>query len=517
MSLKIKFSAPWFAYITLWSLAPCLIHGQSQSKIDAYYQQNEHQIIQDYFSFLSIPNTFNDKEQLKVNAQFILDLMKKSGIEGRLLYDKDKKSIPVVYGEKLQPGAKTTIIFYAHYDGQPVNPDNWERGLEPFKPVFISDRLDKGGKILAFPKIDEQFDPNWRIYGRSSSDDKAGVYCILKAHQAIKESKLNPGINIKFFFEGEEENGSVNLEAILEHNKSILQSDLWIICDGPMPASGQKQITFGVRGDVNMHLTVYGPKRPLHSGNYGNWAPNPAHKLTRLLASMKDDEGRVLIDGFYDDVIPLSKTEKQAIADLHDPGPAMQKELGFAVTETKGKGFLESIISIPTLNINGISAANTGRLASNIIPATASVALDLRLVKGNTVDGQINSVKRHIEKMGYHIVYEEPTDEERDTYANIIYISKGKGYPAQRTPMDLPIAQKVIEAVSKTTTQKIVLMPSAGGSLPLYLFEKVMSTYPITIPVVNYDNNQHAENENLLLVKLSQGIATMAAVMMHGY
>ena len=494
-----------------------ILKAQELKGVKEFYQNNEHALLKEYFAFLSLPNTFNDRAQLEDNAAFILKMMQDAGIKSQLLYDKDKKCVPVVFGEVLQPKATKTILFYAHYDGQPVNPSNWSSGLEPFKPQLLSDRLDRGGKFVDFPSPGGTFDPAWRIYGRSSADDKAGVFSIIKAYEAIIKNGLLPEINIKFFFEGEEENGSVNLEAILEHNKDILKGDLWVICDGPMPASGQKQITFGVRGDVNMHLTVYGPKRPLHSGNYGNWAPNPAHKLTRLLASMKDDDGKVLIDGYYDDVVPLSEEENQAIREIEDPGPVLQAELGFAVAETKGKRFLESIISIPTLNINGFSAANTGRLASNIIPTTASAALDLRLVKGNTVAGQVNRVLEHIRKMGYHIVTEEPTDEERMKYPNIIFVATGKGYPAQRTPMNLPLATKIAAAIQQTSDKKIVLMPSAGGSLPLYLFENVSGIYPVTIPVVNYDNNQHAENENLLLGKIYDGILTMASVMMYNY
>jgi acetylornithine deacetylase/succinyl-diaminopimelate desuccinylase-like protein len=488
--------------------------GKNQNSIRNWYTTNEYALLKDYFSFLSIPNTFNDRDRLDDNARFIADLMARSGIKAELLYDKDKKSAPVVYGEVNVPGAKKTIIFYAHYDGQPVNPANWAAGLDPFRPQLLSDRLDRNGVFVNFPEPGESFNPDWRIYCRASADDKAGVFAILMAYEAIRATGQQPEANIRFFFEGEEENGSVNLEALLEHHKNKLKADLWVICDGPMPASGQKQITFGVRGDVNMHLTIYGPKRPLHSGNFGNWAPNPAHKMVRLLASMKDDDGRVLIEGYYNDVIDLSETEKKALAQITDPAPQMQMELGFAAAETKHLTFLESITSMPTLNINGITAANTGRLASNIIPATASATLDLRMVKGNIVEKQVSRVIEHIRRMGYHVVHTEPTDEERATHPNLIYIYTGQGYPAQRTPMDLPIAQQVIQAIQSTSERPVVLMPSAGGSLPLYLFEKVLQTYPITIPVVNYDNNQHAENENLLLGKLAEGINTLAAVML---
>ncbi len=512
----IKLFKIYFSFMFIF-LSIGQMYTQSLHPISNYYDENEYSLLREYFDFIKLPNTFNDREQLNVNAEYIMGMLNKAGIEGKLLYDKDKKSVPAVYGEVIHSPTAKTIVFYAHYDGQPVNPANWYSGLEPFTPQLLTDRLDKGGKFIDFPKVDEKFDPKWRIYGRASADDKAGVFSIIKAWQAIKDKGLKPEINIKFFFEGEEENGSVNLEGILENNKETLKGDFWVICDGPMPASGQKQITFGVRGDVNMHLTVYGPKRPLHSGNYGNWAPNPAHKLVRLLASMKDDNGKILIDGYYDDVIPLTATEKKALADIDDPGPFLQGELGFATAETTNLSFLESIVSVPTLNINGISAANVGKLSANVIPTTASAALDLRLVKGNTVEKQTARVLAHIRKMGFHVVTREPTDEERSKYKNLIFVTQGHGYPAQRTPMDDATAIKIATAVQSTSDKKVVLMPSAGGSLPLYLFEKVTRTYPVTIPIVNYDNNQHAENENLEIGRLSEGMKTLAAIMLFKY
>ena len=484
-------------------------------KIRANHTPRHYSLLKEYVEFLSIPNTLNDPEQLQANAAYISEMMKKRGIKNVQLLQADiQGAIPAVYGEVLTPGATKTLIFYAHYDGQPVNPDKWAQGLSPFKPQLTTTSLDKGGQFLDFPSESTPLSNDWRVYARAAADDKAGVFTILNAYDAIRQSGVSPKINIKFFFEGEEEKGSTNLEAILLKYKNLLKSDAWIISDGPMHASGRKQITFGVRGDVNMNITVFGAKRPLHSGNYGNWAPNPALKLVQLLASMKNNKGTVLIDGFYDDVGPLSKTEKKALSDIPDAAPMMQKELNFAEAESTERTFLESITTLPTLNINGIVSANVGKLASNIIPTTATATLDLRLVKGNDVQRQIQKVINHIKKQGFYIIDREPTDEERMKYPNIATIRSGSGYNAQRTSMDLPISQQVIKAVKGSSEQDIILMPSAGGSLPLFLFEKVLNTPPITVPVVNYDNNQHGENENLRIGCLWEGIETIAAIML---
>ena len=487
----------------------------NKSKITQFHKARQWSLLKEYVAFLSLPNTMNDTAQLIDNAEFIVKMMQQRGISNaRLLRSDARGAMPAVFGEVTVPNATTTLVFYAHYDGQPVNPDRWAAGLSPFEPKILSAPLDKGGKFLDFPKENEAIDPNWRLYARAAADDKAGVFSILTAYDALRQSGLSPTVNVKFFFEGEEERGSTNLGDILEKNKKLLEADLWVIADGPIHASGRKQIVFGVRGDVNLNVTVFGAKRPLHSGNYGNWAPNPALKLVQLLASMKNTEGVVLVKDFYNDVLPLSETERKALAAVPDPAPEMQRDLGFAEAEGNGRSFLESIVTLPTLNINGIVSANVGKLAANVIPTTATATLDLRLVKGNDWQRQVQKVVKHIENQHFTVFDREPTDDERRQFPNIAIVRAGSGYNAQRTSMDLPIARRVIRAVQNSTTEPVILMPSAGGSLPLFLFENILKTPPLTVPVVNYDNNQHAENENLRIGCLFEGIETMAAIML---
>ena len=490
--------------------------AQSQSalqRIRQYRQAHETALMDEYQRFVSIPNVSADSAAIRKNAAFILQMMQNRGISGTLLEGPVPGKNPAVFGEINVPGAKKTIIFYAHYDGQPVNPKQWAEGLQPFVPVFITAPVEQGGKIVTGYKSGDSINPNWRLTGRGSADDKAGVMTILNAYDALVKTKMAPTVNLKFFFESEEEVGSAHLADIFTKYRGKLASDLWIIADGPRHVSGKPVVQFGVRGDVNMHLTVYGPKRPLHSGNYGNWAPNPAMRLVNLLASMKDDNDRVLIDGFYDDVVPLTASEKQALAKIPDMEAALKQELGIARPDGNGTPFVELLMR-PTLNINGIQSANVGTLAGNIIPAKAEAVLDLRLVRGNDVARQINRVKNHIQGQGYHILDREPTDNERMQYPKLIKLTVGHGYNAQRTPMDLPIAQSVIAAVQSTTPNPIILSPSSGGSLPLYVFENVLKANVISVPVVNYDNNQHAENENVKVQYLWEGIDIMASIML---
>ncbi len=494
-----------------------IVNGQSPEikQIRKYRQENEKRIMNEFISFLSIPNIAADSSNIQRNAAFIMNMMRNRGIEKvQLLYPVTSGAPPVVYGEIVNPGASQTLIFYAHYDGQPVNPAQWKEGLDPFNPKLVTGKVDENGVFIPFPSTEGSYDPAWRIYGRGASDDKAGVTAILNAYEAVVKSGFKPAYNIKFFFEGEEEAGSPHLNEILERFGSLLQSDLWIICDGPVHQSGKKQVVFGVRGDAHLDLTIYASKRPLHSGHYGNWAPNPALLLARLLASMKDENGKVMIKGFYDDVIPLTAAEKKALKEVPAVDEQMKKELGIRMTEIPGKSLWESI-NQPSLNINGMQSGNVGKMASNQIPATATAVLDLRVVPGNDWQRQQQKVIDHIRQQGYFVTDHDPTDEERNRYTKIIKVIPGTdGYNAQRTSMDVPVARNVIKAVKSTSSEQVVLIPTMGGSLPLFLIEQYLKARTITVPIANHDNNQHAENENIRIQNLWNGIETMASLMM---
>ncbi|MBD2753977.1 M20/M25/M40 family metallo-hydrolase [Spirosoma validum] len=504
-----KKSVLFFVLITAFSA-----RAQSpQQRVQQYRKAHEIALMDEYRQFLSIPNVSADSTNIRKNAAFIVQMMQQRGIAATLLDVPAPGTNPAVFGEVKVPGAKKTIVFYAHYDGQPVNPKQWAEGLQPFVPVFIIAPVEQGGKIVTTYKSGDPIDPTWRLSGRGSADDKAGVMTILNAYDALVKSKITPAANLKFFFEGEEEVGSTHLGEIFEKHRDKLASDLWVIADGPRHVSGKRVVQFGVRGDVNMHLTVYGPKRPLHSGNYGNWAPNPAMRMVKLLASMKDDNDKVLINGFYDDVVPLTASEKAALAKVPNMEASLKKELGIAQPDGNGTPFVELLMR-PTLNINGMQSANVGAMAGNVIPTKAEAVLDLRLVRGNDVARQTGRVMDHIRAQGYQIIDHEPTDAQRQQYPKLIKITMGHGYNAQRTPMDLPIAQEVIAAVQTTSPDPIVVSPSSGGSLPLYLFEEVLKANVVSVPVVNYDNNQHAENENVLVQYLWDGIEIMAAIML---
>ncbi len=484
----------------------------AQSSVRDYRRTHEREILAEFTRLLAIPNIASDTANIRRNAQLIIEMMQRRGLNPRLLEAKTQNTPPAVYGEWKVPGATRSVIFYAHYDGQPVDPNQWTAS-PPFAPTWRSAVMESGGQVVTLPATGA-INPEWRLYARAASDDKAGVMGILAAFDALRAQNARASLNIKFLFEGEEEAGSAHLGEIIDLNKDLLAADAWIICDGPVHQSGRKQVVFGVRGDVNVDVTVYGAKRPLHSGHYGNWAPNPAMLLARLLATMKDDNGHVTIDGWYDGVEPLGEAERRAIAEAPAYDDELRTQLGLARTEGNGKSLME-LINQPSLNINGFSSGDVGALARNVIPTTASAVLDLRLVKGNDRKRQIQLLTDHVKKQGYYVIDRDPTDAERKDHPLIAKVKqRSGGYNAERTRMDLPISQAVIAAVQSTSTEPIVKLPTAGGSLPLSIITDHLRTVTITVPIVNYDNNQHAENENLRLQNLWDGIETLAAVMM---
>lgn len=494
-------------------LLPISILAQTtQDKVRDYRRTNEHRILKEFITLLSIPNVAADTPNIRKNAELIVEMMKQRGLNPRLLEAATPNAPPAVYGEWKTPGAQRTILVYAHYDGQPTDPKQWT-GTQPWQPVFRSGAIEAGGQIVTGPTDGTAINPEWRIYARSASDDKAGVMAILTAFSALKEKGVTFTSNIKFFFEGEEEAGSPHLGEIIDRNKELLEADAWIIGDGPVHQSGRKQVVFGARGDTNVDITVYAAKRPLHSGHYGNWSPNPANMLARLLASMKDDQERVTIEGWYTDVEPLGDVERRAIAEAPQYDDELKRQLGIKRTENGGKTLLE-LINQPSLNINGFASGDVGALARNVIPTTATAVLDLRLVKGNDHKRQTQRLIEHIRKQGYHVLERDPTDAERAQYPLLARVNaRAGGYNAERTRMDLPISKAVIEAVQSTSTEKIVLLPTSGGSLPLSIITERLKTVTISVPIANYDNNQHAENENIRLQNLWDGFEIWAAIM----
>jgi acetylornithine deacetylase/succinyl-diaminopimelate desuccinylase-like protein len=468
-------------------LAVCLIAAQLCA------QENRGAILAEFQGLLAIPNVASDTVNIRRNAEWIRQAMERRGVKSQLL--EVAGAPPVVYGELTVPGAKRTVVFYAHYDGQPADARQWQ-GSPPWEPSF------RGG---------DPNEPETRLYGRSTADDKAPIIAMLAALDSMKSFKLAPSINLKFVFEGEEEAGSAHLGQILAAHKNLIKADYWLICDGPVHQTRRQMLYFGARGVTGLNLTVYGAVRELHSGHYGNWSPNPAVMLAHLVASMRDENGQVLIPGFYDGIEPLSTTERQALAAAPDIDAMLMKE--FMLARTEGRGVLD-VINRPSLNIRGLKSAGVGEESRNVVPAEATVSIDIRLVKGNDPARMVELLKQHVAARGYTVLDREPMPAERLKYPRIAAISgSDHGYRAVRTSMDLPASKEVIAAVRRARPD-VILLPLLGGSVPLAIIEDVVQVPMIGVPIVNHDNNQHSANENLRLKNLWDGIELFRTLFM---
>jgi acetylornithine deacetylase/succinyl-diaminopimelate desuccinylase-like protein len=507
---------PTLAMLTLGgalTLAPPVFAQSGPDIARAYREANEAALLRDFAELLSYPNRAFTPE-IREAALYIQQQMRAVGVDTRLL-EMDGAS-PLILGELRVPGATRTLGIYVHYDGQPTDPSNWTH--DPFTPTLYTAAMEAGGEPMPLPDIGGVVDREWRLYARSAGDDKAPIAAILPVLRSFADGGVAPTSNLVFMFDGEEEAGSRNLREYMEMASETLDDiDIWLFFDGPAHASGRPQITFGVRGSFGMEVTVYGATRNLHSGHYGNWAPDTGNVLAHLLASMKDLDGNVLVEGFYDTVDPIGEEEREALAAMPDWDPQLRRELGVVKTEGEPQTLPDRLL-LPALNVRGITSGNTGSLARNIIPNTAVAALGIRLVKGNTVQYLRDRIVDHIEAQGFHVVEEDPDMETRLRYPRIAKVTGGRGGSiASRTSMADPFAQSVMAAASAAADRAfgegaLIVAPGMGGTLPLYLFTDVAGKPAIVVPVANHDNNQHAPDENLRIANLWYAIDLYAAL-----
>ncbi len=474
-----------------------------------YRETREAAILREFTELLSLPNVASDLPNIRRNAAMLMEMLKRRGVDARLL--EVDNAPPAVFGELKAPGATRTVILYAHYDGQPVDPRQWT-GNGPFSPVLRDKALFLGGKDIPFPADGQRVDGEARIYARSASDDKGSIIAMLTALDAMRSGGQRPSVNLKFFFEGEEEAGSDHLRAILEKHRDLLKADAWLFCDGPVHQSGAQQVVFGLRGVTGLEMTVFGPTRPLHSGHYGNWAPNPGMLLTTLVASMRDDDGQIKVANFYDDFRPLTAAERRAVGGLPAIDSAIRISLGLARTEGDNALLAERIMR-PAMNLRGIRVGGVQEQGANVISTEAHASFDFRLVPNQTPQRVRALVEAHVRSQGFHIVTDTPTVAERQQHPKLIRMKWETGYPAQRAFMDDAFARALVASVGAGADRPPLLVPTLGGSGPGYLFTEVLGVPVVTLPIANYDNNQHAANENLRVQNLWNAIEMYAALM----
>jgi acetylornithine deacetylase/succinyl-diaminopimelate desuccinylase-like protein len=478
------------------------------TRVRSWRAEHERQILRELFDLVAIPNVASDKAGIARNVEALTRMFEKRRFLPETI---PTGGAPLVVAERRAPNARRTITFYFHYDGQPVDAREWTHGA-PFAPILVTD-LTPSARTLTLDQASGAIDPQWRVFGRSSSDDKSPIIAFLAAIDALDAGNIPLTSTIRVLMEGEEEAGSPNLEAAVRAHADRVRADALILVDGPRHASDRPTLNFGSRGLMGATITVYGASRDLHSGNYGNWAPNAAFDLARLLASMKQADGRVTVDGFYDDVVPLTPAERQAIDDIPNVEATLMQAYGFTRRENPAER-LELRHNQPTINVNAIEAGGgVGGQGRTIIPASASAKIDVRLVKAIDPAKQFDRIVAHVRKQGYFVVEAEPDAAMRAAHPMLARVVRTGGYAAGRTSMETPLAASIAKALSDAAGGQLVRLPTIGGSTPFYLFADILGVPTFGLSIVNFDNNQHGANENLRIKNLWEGIDSMAALL----
>ena len=373
---------------------------------------------------------------------------------------------------------------------------------------------DDWEEIDAAPLFSGPFDPEWRVFGRSSADDKAPIMMFLAAIDALKGNGAALGVNVKVLLDSEEENGSPSIGKVMRAHLDLLRSDAMVIHDGPMHATNRPTLVFGNRGAAAAKLTVYGAKVSLHSGHYGNYSPNPAQRLATLLASMKDDTGRVTVAGYYDHV-KLGDAERKIMAAVPDDDGAMLRRLGIAKSDRVGANY-QAAMQYPSLNVRGMASAAVGDKAANIFPDQAVAELDLRTTPDSDAKYLGKLIENHIRQLGYQLVPGMPTDDDRarfDKLATFTYQSEGTD--AAGTPIDSAVGQWAYEAMVEAFGAKPepVRIRMMGSTVPTAEIVEALHVPFAIVPLVNADNNQHASNENMRMGSYIAGGRTIHSLL----
>ncbi len=472
-----------------------------------YREQHEAAILAEFRDFLSLPNVATDIAAMDRNAAWLTRRLGEAGFDTEVWRG---GGAPYVFAEKNFAAATKTVLIYAHFDGQPVDAANW--ASPPWQPTLRTGAPDDGGEVVDWDNA-TRFDPQWRVYARSAGDDKAPVIALLAALAGLEAAGIAPSVNIKLILDGEEEIGSPTLAAVLAEHGSALETDLLLFCDGPMHQSRMRQLVFGVRGSMTVDLTTYGAIRPLHSGHYGNWSPNPTDALIHLLAAMKDDEGNITVPGYMDEVRPISSAELEAIAAMPRIDDVLREDLALGRVEGGGKR-IEELVLQPGIIVKGFQAGGVGPQSRNVIQSSATASLNLRLVADQDPATVRQVLEGFFRDQGFHVVLEDPEPEVLRSHERVLKADWRPGaYPAFRTRLDSPEAARVIAVLDSIDDQPTLLTPTMGGSLPIYLFEAAIDAPIILLPVANHDNNQHGRDENLRLQNLWDAIEVYAAVL----
>lgn len=433
------------------------------SKVKELIDERRSDYLEQLFTLLRQKSISAQNIGITEATTLLTGMMEDIGIDTRRI---ETSGHPVVYGEIMNHPNNFTLLIYGHYDVQPPDPiDEWLS--PPFEPTIR----------------------DGRIYCRGAGDNKGQLMAQLLAVKSYQDIFGELPINIKFVFEGEEENGSPHIAEFVENHQELLAADLVYTSDGPMHESGAPIVLLGVRGVLDVELTATGGKWDNHSGNKGNIVPNPAWKLIELLQTMKNDQDEVLIDGFYDHIRQPTEEELTLISQLPFDMSDLGEQIGFPELNMTRESYYENLMFKPTLNINGFHSGYGGEGTKTIIPATAKLKMDMRLVVDQDPDDIYEKFVTHVSK-----------------HAPDVQVKRNGSMAPSRTSADLQVIHSIRTAVERSFEQVPLLKPSAGGSLPDYVWTQILKTPSALVPYANFDEANHSPNENIGIENFFNGI-----------
>ncbi len=440
-----------------------------------YIKENNANYISELIDYLKIPSISTleeNKRDMQKCASFVADKLKDAGMDRVEIFQ--TAGHPLVYGEWLGAPGQPTVLFYGHYDVQPVDPlDLWDS--PPFEPVI------KDGKI----------------WGRGTSDDKGQNFVHIKSVEAFFKTTGRLPVNVKFILEGEEEIGSEHFSEFLKEKKELLKCDTVVISDTSLYGEGIPTIGYGLRGLCYMEIEVTAANRDLHSGTFGGGVANPINELAKIIAKLHDKNGKITIPKFYDDVIPLTKKERENFKRLKFSDKAYAKELGLKELQgEKGYSTLERVWARPTLDSNGIVGGYTEKGAKTVLPSKATAKISMRLVPNQTPDKVAKLFTNYIKALAPKSVKVEV----RNLHG---------AYPVV-VSLDSPAMVAASNALAKAFKKKTVFTREGGSIGVVVDFVKQLKVPAILMGLGLDSENIHSPNEHFSLKSFELGIMSSA-------
>lgn len=463
--------------------------------------------VDNLMEFLKIPNDGNYPDQIEANLERCVTIFSEMGFDTQRL---ETSGAPLLFAEKKYPKNTKTLLFYMQIDGQPVDTSEWHQP-SPYLPVIKQETANGEWEIIPYETHKKSLDMDWRIFARSASDSKGPAMSFISALRILENLGRVPEYNIKAIMDFQEELGSPDLPEVVEKFGDLLSADGILIMDGTRHLSNLPTLTYGARGIATATLTFFGAKNSLHSGQYGNFAPNPVFEASRFLGSLKNEDGIVQIPGFYEG-IKLSESEKKKLNQIPEDLDEIKTELGISQPDKVGETYQEAL-QYPSLNVRGLKAAWVGKEVRTIIPSEVVAEIDMRLVPESDGKRLMEFLKKYIVDYGFHLVDSIPTDEERATYPKLASFTYKLGSKPFRTDFDSSTGRMLNRAMTRLFDDKFVNMRTTGGSQPIAPFINTLGVPGVALRIPNPDNSIHAPNENLRIGNYLEGIMSCLAVL----